>query len=98
VFAISLILLLALQQPPAFRAEVRVVRVDAEVRQEMRSIDGLARQDVLITDEGKPQEILYFGQIEEPLDRILLFDTSGPPRDSQDGDRQLRGRRVSSGR
>ena len=61
MFAISLILLLALQQPPAFRAEVRVVRVDAEVRQEMRSIDGLARQDVLITDEGKPQEILYFG-------------------------------------
>jgi Ca-activated chloride channel family protein len=77
VFALSLILLFALQQSPAFRAEVRVVRVDAEVRQEARSIDGLTRQDFVVTDEGKPQEVLYFAQTEEPLDLILLFDTSG---------------------
>ena len=75
--ALSLILLLALQQPPAFRAEVRVVHVDAEVRQGARSIDGLTRQDFQVADEGRPQEILYFGQTEEPLDLILLFDTSG---------------------
>lgn len=72
-----MILLFALQQPPEFRAEVRVVRVDAEVRQEIRSIDGLTRQDFLVTDEGTPQKILYFGHTEEALDLILLFDTSG---------------------
>jgi hypothetical protein len=72
--------------------------VDAEVRQEMRSIDRLARQDFLITDEGKPQEILSFRQIEEPLDRILLFDTSGLPRDSQDGNRRRDVRRGRSDR
>jgi VWFA-related protein len=77
VFAISLILLYALPQLPPFRAEVRVVRVDAEVRHEARSLDGLTRQDFLVTDAGKPQEILYFGRTEEPLDLILLFDTSG---------------------
>jgi uncharacterized protein (DUF58 family) len=77
VFAIFLILLYALQQAPPFRAEVRVVRVDAEVRHAGRPLDGLTRQDFLVKDEGKPQEILYFGRTEEPLDLILLFDTSG---------------------
>jgi VWFA-related protein len=72
-----LVLLLALQQPSAFRAEVRIVRVDVEVRHDASSIDGLRRQDFRVKDEGKPRDILYFGQAEEPLDLILLFDTSG---------------------
>lgn len=77
MFSLPLILLLALQQAPVFRADVRVVRVDAEVRQEARSIDALTQQDFRVTDEGKPQAILHFGRTEEPLDLILLFDTSG---------------------
>ena len=72
-----LLLLLALQQPSAFRAEVRIVRVDVEVRRQAASIEGLTKQDFRVRDEGKPQEVLYFGQAEEPLDLILLFDTSG---------------------
>jgi VWFA-related protein len=78
VFALGLplVLVLALQQPSAFRAEVRIVRVDVEVRQEASSIDGLTKQDFRIKDEGKPQEVVYFGHVEEPLDLILLFDTS----------------------
>ena len=70
-------LLLSVLQAPAFRTEVRVVRVDAEVREDNRLVDGLTERDFRVTDEGKPQQILYFGQSEEPLDLLLLFDTSG---------------------
>jgi VWFA-related protein len=77
VFTLAVLLLLSLQQAPAFRTEVRVVRVDAEVRQGARPVEGLTLQDFRITDEGKPQQILYFDQSQEPLDLILLFDTSG---------------------
>jgi Ca-activated chloride channel homolog len=77
VVYLPLILLLTFQQSSTFRAEVRVVRVDAEVRQDARSIDGLTREDFQVTDEGKPQDVMYFGHTEEPLDLILLFDTSG---------------------
>jgi VWFA-related protein len=77
MFTLAVTLLLVLQQPQAFRAEVRVVRVDAEVRQEARSLDGLTDRDFVVTDEGRPQPLLYFARTEEPLDVILLFDTSG---------------------
>jgi VWFA-related protein len=70
-------LCVAFLQVPAFRSEVRVVRVDAEVRQGSRQVDGLTKDDFRITDDGKPQTILHFGYTEEPLDVILLFDTSG---------------------
>ena len=69
-------LLLAFQEQPTFRSEVALVHVDAEVRAQDRLIDGLTGADFRITDGGKPVEILYFGHAEEPLDVILLFDTS----------------------
>ena len=73
---LPLVLVLAYQDQPTFRSEVALVHVDAEVRVEDRLIDGLAKEDFRITDNGKPREILYFGHTEEPLDVILLFDTS----------------------
>src|SRR6188474_2862844 len=50
--------------------------MDAEVRRQDGLIDGLRREDFYVTDGGKPQTVLYFGQQEEPLNVILLFDTS----------------------
>jgi len=73
----TLLFLLLPQTPPAFRTGVSVVRADADVRDGRNTIDGLTANDFRITDNGQPQKILYFGHTDEPLDIILLFDTSG---------------------
>jgi VWFA-related protein len=70
------LLLFALQSQADFRANVRLVRVDAEVSQDAMLIEGLDQEDFRIRDGGRPREILYFGRAEEPLDLILVFDTS----------------------
>ena len=69
--------LLLFAQAPAFRAEVRMVQVDVEVSAEGRPVDGLTADDFRIRDEGKVQPIAQFGYTEEPLDLVLVFDTSG---------------------
>jgi VWFA-related protein len=68
--------LVAFQARADFRADVKVVRVDAEVSEGARLIDGLTKADFRVRDEGTPREIVYFGHAEEPLDVILVFDTS----------------------
>ncbi len=64
-------------QDPVFRTDVSLVRVDAQVTLAGKIVDGLQKDDFLIRDNGKPQPILYCSQDEEPLDLLLLFDTSG---------------------
>jgi VWFA-related protein len=80
-FAVCPIALAALAplfaQDPEFRADVSLVRVDAQVTRGHEVVDGLQKDDFLILDKGKPQTILYCTQDEEPLDLLLLFDTSG---------------------
>jgi VWFA-related protein len=71
-----LLTLVAFQARPDFRADVNVVRVDAEVSEGARLIDGLGKQDFRVRDGGQPREIVYFGHTEEPLDVALVFDTS----------------------
>ena len=63
-----------------FYSGIALVHVDAEVRVQERLIDGLVKADFRITDGGTPRDILYFGHQEEPLDVILLFDTSASMR------------------
>jgi len=70
------LLLLAYQAPATFQSEVSLVQVDAEVLHDKRLVDGLKKDDFRITDGGRPQEILYFGKEEEPLDLILVLDVS----------------------
>jgi VWFA-related protein len=69
--------LLLLAQAPVFRAEVRMVQVDVEVSVNGRPVDGLTAADFRIKDEGNVQPIAQFGYTEEPLDLVLVFDTSG---------------------
>jgi len=76
MLCLPLLLLFAFQEQPTFRSEVALIHVDAEVRSQGHSLDGLMKEDFRIIDGGKPQEILYFGHQEEPLDVVLLFDTS----------------------
>ena len=75
-----LILTLLLQDPATFRSDVALVRVDAEVRTESGAVSDLRRDSFRITDNGLEQSIVYFGHDEEPLDVILLFDTSNSMR------------------
>jgi Ca-activated chloride channel family protein len=61
-----------------FRAGVSLVRVDAEVVDANgRVVTGLAKDDFRMLDEGMPQTLVNFNFAEDPLDLILLFDTSG---------------------
>jgi VWFA-related protein len=75
-----LVLLLALQDQATFHTDVTLVRVDAEVRQDGRIVEGLGKESFLVTDAGKPQRILHFGHPDEPLDIVLLLDVSAETR------------------
>ncbi len=78
----GLVLLLAAslfaQSDPVFRTGVSLVRVDAEaVDAGGRVVEGLTKDDFRVRDEGMPQSLVNFSFAEDPLDLILLFDTSG---------------------
>ncbi|MBX9602540.1 MAG: VWA domain-containing protein [Bryobacteraceae bacterium] len=66
------------QEPaPVFRAGAANVRVDALVLNGNAAVNGLAREDFLLTDEKEPREILSFSTDREPLSLTLLLDISG---------------------
>jgi hypothetical protein len=66
------------QNDPVFRTSVSLVRVDAEaIDAGGRVVPGLTKDDFRVLDEGSPQTLVNFSFNEEPLDLILLFDTSG---------------------
>jgi hypothetical protein len=74
---ISLLLCLAAAQDPVFRASTSLVRVDAEVVLPSGAVvSGLQAGDFRVLDQGLAQPIVNFGFEEDPLDLILLFDTS----------------------
>lgn len=64
-------------QDAVFRGGVSLVRVDAQVIAGGNIAIDLAKADFVVRDNGEPREILYFGQDEEPLDVVLVLDTSG---------------------
>ncbi|HLK65619.1 MAG TPA: VWA domain-containing protein [Bryobacteraceae bacterium] len=63
-------------QDPVFRSDVALVRVDAQVTDGLKAIDGLEKGDFVIKDNGVKREILYCSQDEQSLDLMLLFDIS----------------------
>jgi VWFA-related protein len=65
---------------PLFRGGTTLVRVDLDVTSRQRPVDGLRAEDFRVLDEGKPSPILYFAHSEQPLDVILLLDTSNSMR------------------
>jgi hypothetical protein len=71
-----LLLALLLQDQILFRSDVALVRVDAEVRTANGPVSDLRRDSFRVTDNGLDQAIVYFAHDEQPLDVILLFDTS----------------------
>jgi hypothetical protein len=66
------------QEDVVFKSGVSLVRIDAEaVDATGKVVSGLTRDDFRVLDEGVPQTIADFSFEVEPLDLILLFDTSG---------------------
>ena len=75
-----LLLALLLQDQIVFRSDVALVRVDAEVRTASGPVSDLRSDSFRVTDNGLDQPIIYFAHDEQPLDVILLFDTSNSMR------------------
>lgn len=75
--ALLLVAAVLAQSQAVFRSETTLVRIDAEVVDGSgQPVETLAKEDFLMFDGGRPQELLHFSHQEEPLDVILLFDTS----------------------
>jgi VWFA-related protein len=76
-FFLLMAALASAQEPPLFRGGVALVHVDAEVTAaDGRVLDGFAKDDFKVMDEGKPRPVVLFAAGEEALDLILLFDVS----------------------
>lgn len=72
-------------QAPVFRAEVEVVNILCTVRRKDRYITDLNKEDFEVSEDGVKQEIQYFGleagEDAQPLNVVLLIDTSGSVKD-----------------
>lgn len=78
LIAASLFAVCAAAQTPTFRTQVRQVRLDVQVvASDGTSVANLQKTDFQILDEGEPQPIVHFSYDSQPLDIVLLFDTSG---------------------
>lgn len=73
--------LAAEDDPPVFRADVSLVRVDVRVTsRDGRAIPHLAAQDFVLRDNGRIQPIRNFASEEMPLDVLFLIDVSASMR------------------
>ncbi|MEO7145245.1 MAG: VWA domain-containing protein [Bryobacteraceae bacterium] len=82
-FILQLSSMAAAQTPgdsPVFRTGVADVRVDVQVTEHKRPVMDLAAGDFIVTDNGAPEPIVYFGREREPLALALLLDVSGSMR------------------
>ena len=62
---------------PTFKAGAADVRLDVQITDGNRPLNGLTKDDFLVTDEGHLQTIAYFAHEGEPLNLLLLLDISG---------------------
>jgi Ca-activated chloride channel homolog len=67
----------ARQEPPVFRAEVGLVRVEVLVTRKGVPVHGLSSADFEVRDDGQVQELEPVLEEESPVDVALLLDTSG---------------------
>ena len=63
-----------------FKSGVSNVRIDAQVTENGELIKDLTKNDFIVTEENRPQELIYFGREAEPLSLMLLLDVSGSMR------------------
>ena len=54
--------------------------MDAQITEDDRPVTDLTASDFSVTDNGQPQQIIYFGRQRDPLALVLLLDVSGSMR------------------
>ena len=79
----ALLAVVALQEPPVFRVEVGVVRVEVSVTRKGAPLRGLKASDFELRDNGRPQEPHLVLEEEAPIDAALVLDLSGSVRGSK---------------
>jgi VWFA-related protein len=77
IWAIPLCVAALSAQDVLVRTGVSLVRVDAQVNGATGGVNGLAKEDFEIRDNGELQRVLYCSQEDQALDILLLFDNSG---------------------
>lgn len=78
IAAIGISAFIYAQEPPTYKVNVNVVNVLASVRdRDGKLVSDLSKDDFILEEDGRPQEIRYFTrQTEMPLKIGLLIDTS----------------------
>jgi Mg-chelatase subunit ChlD len=70
--------LVAADEDLVFRSDVSLVRVDAQVVDRAnRAITGLQKEDFVLLEDGRKQDIRNFESEDMPIDVLLLLDVSG---------------------
>src|SRR5262245_28311754 len=70
--------LIAQEVPFTLKVDVSLVNVDVAVHDGQGTpVTNLTRDDVLIYEDGQPQELRNFSATAEPYHTLLLFDSSG---------------------
>jgi Ca-activated chloride channel homolog len=65
------------QQAPTFRSGTKVVSLYATVTEAGRLVPGLEKDDFVVLDDGKPQELTVFSGEVLPITVVVMLDTSG---------------------
>jgi VWFA-related protein len=80
LFASALLAVAAPQEPPVFRAEVGLVRIEVLVTRRDVPVHGLTAADFEVRDDGRVQELEPVLEEETPVDAALVLDMSGSVR------------------
>lgn len=66
-----------IEDPVLFRTGATFVRLDVQVLEKNKPVEGLTRDDFVIYDESVPQKVETFGREAEPLQVMFVLDVSG---------------------
>jgi Ca-activated chloride channel family protein len=77
LLASALLAVAAPQEPPVFRTEVGLVRVEVLVTRKGAPVHGLTAADFEVRDAGRVQELEPVLEEESPVDAVLVLDMSG---------------------